>query len=107
MPYSSPTSGGPPAPSGPAHHAARLGASMLAILQHLHAIHEYVLHASRILMRLLECGVVLNARGVEHHDVRIIAGLEQPTPAQLEILGRQCGETTNGRPRISSRRAHV
>src|SRR5690348_1454074 len=70
----------PARPSWTAHEATRLGAGMLAVLQHLYAIDEHVLHTGRELLRLFEGGMVLDRGWVEDDDVGVIAG---PQPAAL------------------------
>src|SRR4029453_2907865 len=63
-------------PSGPAraaNDAARLGAGMLAVLQHLDAIDEHVIDTGRQLLRLLERCVVLDGRRVEHDHIAVIS----------------------------------
>jgi hypothetical protein len=42
--------------------------------------------ARRVLVRLLEGGVILDRRRIEDHDVGEIAGREKPTSIQLQVL---------------------
>ena len=46
---------------------------MLAVFQHLFAIHENVNHAGRVLVWLNKGGVILNCVGIEHDNIRVEA----------------------------------
>src|SRR5947207_2923619 len=79
------TSAGPAGPAGTAHEAARLGAGVLAAVQHLDAVDEHVVDAGRELFRLRERRVVLHFGGIEYDDVAIIAGLQRPALLYAEV----------------------
>src|SRR6266545_4729577 len=58
-------------------HPPRLRPGVLAVAQHLHAVHEYVADAHGVLMRTFvrrPCGDALR---IEDHDVREVAGSQQ------------------------------
>ena len=55
---------------GAPQRAPRLCASVLAALQHLHAIHEHVRHADRVLVRRLEGRAIGDRRRIEDDDIR-------------------------------------
>jgi len=42
---------------------------MLAIVKNLYAIHENVIYTGGILMRILECGMILDSIWVKQYDV--------------------------------------
>ena len=79
----------------PAHDPARRRARVLAVAQHLHAIDEHVAHAGRVLVRLLERGVILDRRRIEDHDVRQHALGEPPAVLDAEVLGGQRGQSAD------------
>src|SRR5688572_7846359 len=79
----------PSAPSPAAHEATGLRSRVLAIAQHLGAVHEDVHHPGRVLVRPVERGVVLNALWREHCDVRVVAGLKRAALREAEV---RCGQ---------------
>ena len=93
-------SAGPAGPSRPPHEAAGLGAGVLAVLQHLHAVDEHVAHSGGQLLRLFEGRVVLDLRGVEDDDVGIIAGLKRSTLLDPEVRRNFGIGTLGGKPRL-------
>src|ERR1019366_9478779 len=56
-------------PAGPADHAPRLLTGVLAVFQHLSAVHPHVLHAGRILVRLLVRRSIRDRLRIERNDV--------------------------------------
>src|ERR1035438_9264138 len=74
----------------------RLRAGMLAVFQDVHAIDEYIAHARRILMRLLECRVVLNGGGIEDHDIGEVARPERAAAVELKVLRGQRSQPPYG-----------
>src|SRR3954452_24115835 len=81
----------PPRPPRSPHHPAGFGARGLAILEHLDAVDEDVLHARGVLVRLVVGGVVLDVGGIEEDGVGEVAGLEEAAVADLEFAGGQGG----------------
>src|SRR5258708_3589225 len=71
-------------------------ATMLALLAPLHAVHEDVLHADRIGMRLLVGRRVGDGRGIEDDDVGIHPFLDQAAALEPEIARRQPGHPAHG-----------
>ena len=86
----------PPRPSRPSDDAARRGAGVLAVAEHLHAVDEDVHHARGVLMRRFERGVILDGRRVEDGDVGEVAGRQSAALADLEIGGGQRGQAADG-----------
>ena len=68
---------------------------MLPVLQHLAAIHEDVLHADRVLMRLLERGAVRDRVRVEHDDVGEHAWPQEAARVELEVRRRQAADAAH------------
>ena len=64
----------------PFYHSSRQRAGVLAVAEHLLAIHKHMLHAGRVMMRLLVGRVILNGCWIEDYNVRKIIRLE---PASL------------------------
>ncbi len=58
---------------------------MLPVAQHLLPIHKHVLYATRVVVRMLERGVVLNRLRVEDHNVREVARRQLSAPRQAKI----------------------
>src|SRR3954451_10410731 len=79
----------PAGPAGTAYHAPRLGAGVLPALQHLHAVDEHVVDSRRQLLRLFERRMVLDRRRIEHDDVAVIAGPQEPALTNSEVRRRQ------------------
>jgi dienelactone hydrolase len=67
-------------------HASGCRAGVLAVLQHLGAVHEDVHHPGRVLMGLLERRMILHCGRVEDDDVREVAGSETAALLNLERL---------------------
>jgi hypothetical protein len=59
----------PAFPAGTAHDASRLGPGMLAIFEDLGAVDENVDHTRRVLVRIVERGVILDRTRVKEHDI--------------------------------------
>src|SRR5260221_2084724 len=78
------------------HRASWLGSGVLAVLDHLHAVHEDVLHADRIGLRLLVGRRVGDGRGIEDDDVGIHPFLDQAAALEPEIARRQPGHPAHG-----------
>ena len=49
--------------------ATRFRAGVLAVLENLHAVHENVFHADRVLMRFFERGAIGNRCRIENDDI--------------------------------------
>src|SRR5258708_14255552 len=79
----------------PPHRAPGLGALVLAVLEHLHAVHEDVLHANRIRMRLLVGGGVGDRRGIEDRQIGVHAGLHEAAAFEAEERRRQAGQAAH------------
>src|SRR5947199_7474599 len=65
--------------------AARFCAGVLAILENLHAINKYVLHANRVLMWFLKGRAIGNRCRIEDDDIREHSFLEESAMIQSEI----------------------
>src|SRR4029450_5975396 len=74
----------------------RSGARVLAVFEHLHAIHENVLRANRVLMRLLERGAIGNRRRIEYDDIREHSLFNETAMIEAEICRRQSAQPANG-----------
>src|SRR6266540_2974040 len=83
------------APTRAAHDPTRLGAGVDAVLEHGHTVYEDVKHAGRVLVRLLISSVVLDFVGVEHDNIREVAGPQRGTPIELQRLGRKRGQSSD------------
>jgi hypothetical protein len=66
---------------------------VFAILEHLHAVDKNVLHAGGILVRPVKRGMVLDGRRVKDDDVGIVPRRQRAPTLQLEVCGRQTGES--------------
>lgn len=67
----------------------RLRAGVFALAQDLDAIDKHIAHAGRILMRSFKRRMVLNAGGIEDHDIGEAARLEGAAAVELEVFGGQ------------------
>jgi hypothetical protein len=61
-------------PAWSAHDAARRGAGVFAVLQHLNPVDPHMPDAGRVLMRLLVSGSVGNGRGIERYAICELTG---------------------------------
>src|SRR5438105_9042267 len=77
----------PSSPTWPTNHSPRQSAGVLAVPQDLYTVHENIAHARRILMRLVECRVVLNRFRIEDDDVGVVPRHQSAAIVQLEIVG--------------------
>ena len=68
---------------------------MLAILEHLHAVHEHMHHANRVLMRLIEGRTIVNRCGIEHDDVGITRCSDAATIFESPRVSGQLCHATN------------
>ena len=68
---------------------------MLAILQHLHAIHENVLHSDRVLVRLRKSRAIGNRRRIEHDDIGKHSFLEKTAMIEPQVGRRQRAQPAN------------
>src|SRR6185295_6899716 len=75
--------------------AARFSIRVLAVLQHLSAVYEDVLHSNRVLMRVLESRAVGYRRRIEHHNIGKHSLLEKPSMIEPEIIRRQAAQPSN------------
>ncbi len=73
----------------PPQRAARLGASVFATFEHLHAIHEDLLHTDGLLMRLIERRAIGNGRRIEDNDIREHSFFEKPAVVEPKICRGQ------------------
>ena len=76
-------------PSGSAHYLSRLGAGVLAVLEDLGSVDEYMDHAGGVLTRLLVRRMVADGGRVEDDDVGTVSFLQFSAPVELEVLRRQ------------------
>src|SRR6185436_19233908 len=65
---------------------------MLAVFQDLRAVDEYVAHADRVLMRVLERGSVGDSGWIEDDNVGEHALPDEAALLQLEVRGRQSAQ---------------
>src|SRR5260370_767333 len=72
-------------PALPHHNPPRFRAGVLAALQHLHSVDEYVDDASRELHRLLVGRLGADGRGIENHDVSEVARGEEAAVGDAEV----------------------
>src|SRR5947208_9742518 len=77
----------PTRPTRPTNHPPRQSASVLAVAQNLQSVHKHIAHTGRVLVRLLECRVVLDRVRVEDDDVGEISRHQSAAIAQLAIIG--------------------
>ena len=68
---------------------------MLAVFQHLRAIHENMLHSDRILMRFLEYRAIADRRRIENHHIGEHSLLHETTMVQPEIRRGQAAQFPN------------
>src|SRR5687767_2717802 len=73
----------------------RLGARVFAILQHLHAVYEYLLHAKRILVRLAVRRFVDDRGWVEDDHIGEVTIFQQAAFVEAEVCGRQVRHLAN------------
>ena len=71
--------------------AARLSASVFAIFEHLHAIHEDLLHTDGILLRLLKRCSISNGRRINDNDIGEHSFFEKDAVVEPKICRRQSG----------------
>src|ERR1700741_459116 len=74
------------------HGTPWLRARVFAVLEHLRAVDEYVLHANGVLVRLLERRLVSDLRRVEHDDIGKHPFANEAAVLELEVRGRKSGE---------------
>ena len=73
----------------PPQCSAREGAGILAVFDDDLAIHNDVVNAYRVVMRVFSSGVGLDCGGVENNDVRLEAVSQDTSVRQSEALGRE------------------
>src|SRR5438067_3453485 len=73
----------------PKNRPPRFRACVLAILEDLRAVHEHVLHAYSVLMRLVERRAISHRRRIENHDIGEHALLHETAMIQTQIRRRQ------------------
>ena len=88
-------SGGGAPPAGAADDAAGFGSGVLAVA-YGHAVDEDVADAGRVLMGLIEGGVVLHLDGSEYDYVGVVAGAYCAAPVEAQGLRGQGGEAADG-----------
>src|SRR5205807_9897120 len=71
--------------TGSPQRSARLGPRVLAILEHLDAVDEDVLHADGVLVRPGIRGPVGDGPGVEDDNIREVAIVQQAAMIQAEV----------------------
>src|SRR6266446_1515737 len=72
-------------PQGP----ARFCAGVLAVIENPYAVHEYMFHANRVLVRFFERSAVRDGRRIKDHHVSEHSLLEKSAMIQAEIRGGQ------------------
>src|SRR3954453_17626849 len=72
----------------PPQRATRFRSGVLAVLDHLHPVHEHMFHTGRVLMRFFKGGVICDRRGIEHHHVGEHSFLEKSAVIESEIRRR-------------------
>src|SRR6266446_5266344 len=76
----------------PPQRAAGFRAGVLAIFENLYAVHEYVFHANRVLVRFFECRAVCDRCRIKDHHVSKHSLLEKSAMIQTEIGGGQSAQ---------------
>ena len=69
---------------------------MLAVFQYLLPIYKDMHHARSKLLWLVERRIVSNTEGVENDDISKIADTQSAAFRQMQIVGRQSGEFSDG-----------
>src|SRR5438309_80636 len=83
-------------PAGSPQCFAGLGAGVLAVLDHVHAVDENVLHAGRILVRLRVSSVVDDGFRIEDDHVGKIAFAQPAAALEPQVFRRQSRQLMNG-----------
>src|SRR5690349_16640843 len=68
---------------------------MLAVLQHLNAVHKHVADADRELMRLFECRFVGDRVWIEDDDVGKVSRLEISAMIETEVIRGQTRQSSH------------
>jgi len=83
-------------PARSAHGPARGSAGVLAVFQHLLAVHKHMNHAGCVLMRFDEGRVVLNLVRIEYDDVSVETLAQFTSSIDSHVLCWQSRQFSNG-----------
>src|SRR5438067_12753366 len=75
--------------SGSPQSAARFCAGVLSILENVHGINKYVLHANRVLMGFLKGRAIGNRCRIEDYDIGEHSFLNESAKIKTYVTGRQ------------------
>src|SRR5690349_13426857 len=79
-----------------AQHLAGKSASHLPRFDDRHTIHQHAVHSLGELIRIIECGAIVDGRRIKDHRVGPHASLEYPAIGQTHALRRERGELADG-----------